>query len=242
MRYLAALLIISLMAFASDYQGAMLNLMAPVSGLSEGSFEVTVNHRFFGEAFDDSPLESFFGMNDGANVAFGIRYFPRGHVYLSYQNGISARSHSFELGWVETDLEPAVMEFNAGYHTFRTGSTSNGDWEGGLTATFGLSAFLAGDRVRPVVNYAYDGYREEGGPGFGLEFYVMEDMSLWGEYFPAADDAAENDCFSFGSRYSTWGHQFIVALTSNPWIGPQAQIMGAPGDDLAVGFQIRRMF
>ncbi|OPL19782.1 MAG: hypothetical protein AVO35_02060 [Candidatus Aegiribacteria sp. MLS_C] len=242
MRYLALLVTLSVMVFASDYQGAMLNIMTPVSGLSEGSFEITVNHRFFGEAFEDSPLESFFGMDDGANVAFGIRYFPMDNAYLSYGNGISARSHSIELGWMESALEPAFFELNAGYYTFRTGSTANDDWEGGLTATVGLSALLAGDMIRPVVNYAYDGHQEEGGPGFGLEFYVMEDMSLWGEYFPAANDVAENDCFSFGSRYSTWGHQFLLALTNNPWIGPQTQIMGVNGDELAVGFQIRRMF
>jgi hypothetical protein len=34
----------------------------------------------------------------------------------------------------------------------------------------------------------------------------------------------------------------MVALTNNPWIGPQAEIMGSPGNDLLLGFQIRRMF
>ncbi|MBN2586318.1 MAG: hypothetical protein JXR55_03415 [Candidatus Fermentibacteraceae bacterium] len=242
MKYLLVAMILSGAAAASEYQGALFNMMAPVEGISRGDFEISVNHRFFGEAFDDSPLESFFGMDESANVAFGIRYFPMENAYLSYENGISAHSHAIELGWVESALEPVLIEFNAGYCTFRTGTPSDGDWDGGMTGTIGASTRLFRNMIRPVVNYAFDGYREEGGPGIGLEFYAMEYMSLWGEYFVATDDAAENDCFSFGSRYSTWGHQFILALTNNPWIGPQGQIMGTPTNDVHVGFQIRRMF
>lgn len=242
MRYIAVMMLLFGILTASDYQGAMLNLMTPVNGIDEGTFEVVVNHRFFGKAFEDEPLVTFFGMDGGANVSLGLRYFPLDHAYVSYEKGISARSHTIEIGWVESVLEPARVECNAGYHTFRTGLGDNAEWDGGMTITLGVSAMLVQNRIRPVINYAYDGYLEEGAPGFGLEFNVMDNMSLWGEFFIAADDAAENDCLSFGTRYSTWGHQFLLALTNSPWIGPQGQIMGAMDGDLKVGFQIRRMF
>lgn len=239
MKYVLIAVALTGMAAASDYQGAMFNLMAPVSGISQGAFELAVNHRFFGSAFKDDPLETFLGLDEGANVAFGVRYLAMDNLYLSYEHGRLLHRNSMSLGWMESALEPLVFEFNAGYRAIKPGSED--DWDGGMTATAGVSAMFASNMLRPVINFAYDGYQDEGGIGMGLEIVLLENTSLWGEYFPAADDAAEYDCFSFGARHSTWGHQFIFALTNNIGIGPQDQILGSPTNDLHVGFQIRRM-
>jgi len=240
MRYFILLAAISACALgASDYYGGFLNLLAPVNGLSQGSFELQVNHRFFGEAFKNDPLENFFGLDNGANVGFEARYFATGDLYFSYGHTRLLHGNRFSAGWVEPELGPVSLEVRAGYEAVKPSSQE--DWDGGLTAEAGVSAMLLQDRLRPVVNFAYDGYLEEGGPGFGLEFYLMENMSLMGEYFPAAAEGAIEDCFSMGARYSTWGHQFIVALTNSHGIGPRGQLAGAADADLSMAFTIRRV-
>jgi len=97
--------------------------------------------------------------------------------------------------------------------------------------------------VRPVFNYAYDGYRDQSGPALGVEIGVADKISVLGEYFPITGD--ENDsrknCFLVGARYSTWGHQFMLGLSNSQGIGTIGQLSGAPTNDISFALSIRRI-
>lgn len=239
MKYLLIAMIAISSVFASEYRGAFLNLPVPVDGISGGDLELVVNHRFFGYAFKNDPLESFFGLDNGANVSFGMRYFPADDLYLNYAHTRLWHRHTVSAGMSYMVLGPLQLLGEVGYTTIKPGGAA--DWEGGLVATFSASARLLENRIRPVVNFAYDGNREESGPAFGLEVTVTDNVSVSGEYFPAAVENADNDCFSFAGRYSTWGHQFILGLSNSSGIGPWDLLTGSSTGDLSVAFSIRRM-
>lgn len=240
MKYLLITMIAIAGVSASEYRGAFLNLPTPVNGISGSGLELAVNHRFFGYAFKNDPLETFFGLDNGANVSFDIRYFPADDFYLKYGHTRLWHRNTISAGMSYTAVQPLQLLGEVGYTSIKPGSAA--DWEGGLLATLSASAWLLKDRVRPVVNFAYDGNREESGPGFGLEVTLTDNISVSGEYFPAAVDNADNDCFSFAGRYSTWGHQFILGLSNSAGIGPWDQLAGSSTGDVSVAFSIRRMF
>ncbi len=240
MKLIIPAVLILLCATASGYGGAFLNLHSFTSGISAGDFEFTMNHRFIGAAMKDDPLDSFFGLDDGANVRFGLRYFPVDGLYLGVTHTKLAHMNSITAGWEHT-ISTLNTELGAvvGYSSVKMNSTSNR--EGGMVATIYLSAWFLSDRIRPVFNYAFDWHQDENGPGLGLEIAATDRISLMGELFPYTGDDDREDCVSFSVGYSTWGHQFILGFTNSVSIGPQGQLSGSTTNDLSVALSIRRM-
>jgi len=242
MRYTALAILVLLSASAAGYGDAFLNLHTPLYGLSRGDVEFHMNHRFFGAALKDEPLNTFLGMDGGANVQFGARYIPIEGVDIGVTHETAGHAYTFTAGWsgkiVPVDIE---LGAEAGITSVETSATEGR--EGGLVTSICIAARLFGGSVRPVFNWAYDGYREDSGTGFGLEAGLSERTALFGEYFPLHDAGPDvKDCFSLGVRYSTWGHQFILGLTNSSGIGTRGQFGGAPTDDLQLALSIRRMF
>lgn len=238
----ATILILALTfpVIAQTYSGSFLNLYTPISGTGQGDFEFSMNHRFFGAALKDEPLDTFFGLDNGANVRFGMRYYARDDFYLSASHARLGNNNSVNAGW---SIDPAPsMEFGVecGYASIKPSSSE--DREGGIMFTGSFSLSTLQGRLKPVFNYAYDGNREESGPGLGIEFQAAERLALFGEYYPAADDGAEEDCFGFGARYNTWGHQFLFGLTNSYGIGIYEQLAGSNTQDLSFALSIRRLF
>lgn len=234
------LLLLAITAVGQTYNGSFLNLYSPISGTSQGDFEFSMNHRFFSAALKDEPLESFFGLDSGANVRFGMRYYAGADFYLGASHTRLGHSNAVNAGWARVVGEDFEFGIEAGY--FNTKPSSNADREGGLTATGSFSVSLLDSRLRPVLNYAFDGYRENNGAGFGIDFQVAEKISLFGEYFPSSNEDSPEDCFGFGSRYNTWGHQFLLGLTNSSGIGIYDQLEGSNTRDLSFALSIRRVF
>jgi hypothetical protein len=58
---------VTLLAIAfplAAYGPGMLNIETPAPSTGEGSLELRLNHRFYGAALKDEPIESFFGHGD----------------------------------------------------------------------------------------------------------------------------------------------------------------------------------
>ncbi|MEN8208686.1 MAG: DUF5777 family beta-barrel protein [Candidatus Fermentibacteria bacterium] len=232
--------LILLCATASGYGGAFQNLQSSVSDISAGDFEFSMNHRFIGAAMKDDPLDSFFGLDDGANVRFGLRYFPINDLYIGFTHTRFGHMNTITAGWEHTiSLLNTELGAVAGYSSLKM--TSNSDWEGGIVATIYVSAWFLSGRIRPVFNYAFDGYQDESGPGLGLEISATGKISLMGEFFPYTGNDDPEDCFSFSGSYSTWGHQFMLGFTNSASIGPQGQLSGSSTSDLSVALSIRRL-
>ena len=225
---------------AAGYGGSFTNLLAPTYDVASGNIELSVDHRFFGAAFKDDPLDSFFGMDDGANVALSVRYFAANEFYVGYEHKRLGHVHTLLGGW-QNILPSMTFEFSAlaGYKSVKF--SSNEDRESGMIATGSISAWFLNGKFRPVFNYSFDGYQDESGMGFGLELSATENISLLGEYFPSAGEGDEEDCFSFGCRYTTWGHQFNFSLSNSSGIGSRDMIMGTSDGDLSVSMGIKRL-
>lgn len=240
MKRTAIAILLLLCGLAAGYGGSFSNLLAPTYDVATGDIELSVDHRFFGAAFKDDPLDSFFGLDDGANVGISARYFAANEFYFGYTHKRLGHVHTLLGGWQNLlplrNIELAAL---AGYKSVKF--SAENDREGGMIATGSISAWFLNGKFRPVFNYSFDGYQDENGMGFGLELTASENLSLLGEFFPAADEAAAEDCFSFGCRYTTWGHQFYLGMSNSFGIGARDMIMGSPNGDLSVSMGIKRL-
>lgn len=241
MRYAALAFLVLLSGSTAGYGESFLNLHTPLYGIARGDIEFHMNHRFFGAALKDEPLNTFLGMDGGANVQFGARYVPMEGVDIGLTHETAGHEYTLTAGWsgriVPVDIE---LGAEAGFTSVEVNATEGR--EGGLVASIAIAARLFGGSVRPVFNWVYDGYLDDSGAGFGLEAGLSERTALFGEYFPVHGGEPEvKDCFAFGGRYSTWGHQFLLGLTNSSAIGTRGQLGGAPTDDLHLALSIRRM-
>lgn len=240
MKTIIIILAVALAAAAQTYNGSFLNLYSPISGTSQGDFEFSMNHRFFGAALKNDPLDSFFGLDSGANVRFGMRYYAREEFYLGVSHARLGNTNSINAGWSTSPAANLNIGIEGGYSSVKPSSSQ--DREGGIMATGSISLSFLQGKLRPVFNYAFDGYRENNGAGFGIEFQAAERLALFGEYYPAAADGAVEDCFGMGFRYNTWGHQFLLGLTNSSGIGIYEQLAGSYTQDLSFALSIRRLF
>ncbi len=241
MKYIALIITAILCSAASAYSSSFFNLYSPVPLIEVGSVEFSMNHRFFGNALKDDPLNSFFGLDDGANVRFGASYFIVDGVNLGLSHTRLGHTNTISSSWNEK-ISTTGIELGAliGYSSVKPGSFS--DREGGIFATLAVSAISPCKRLKPAVNYIFDGYEDESGFGLGIEIQATERISLIGEYFPYSGEDDMNDTFAFGGRYNTWGHQFLLGFCNSSGIGPQAQLRGASDNDLSIALSIRRLF
>lgn len=242
-RFFVAVLVVVLSLAASGYERSHLNLDVPYTGMPKGSIEFSLNHRFYGEAFEDS-FGNFFGMDNGANVSVGLRYFVLDDVDVCFSHTRTAKEYTGGAGWSRWLGGPGVEAYIfAGYTSVEP--LPDQDREDGFVSIVTLSAGPFGGKFIPVASYAYDGYLDRSGPGFGLEIIASDHVSLTGEYFPVSsreEGDLPEDAISFGFRYSTPGHQFLLGLSNSQGVGIRSQLTGAANNDLSVAFTVKRLF
>ena len=229
-----------------SYETSMLNLRVP-SNLEQGQMEFHLQHRFFGPV-DEDPLDTFFGMDAGANIALMLRgpAWQRFEVRGGYIRDLSEWLLGLSRAWV---FPEALLrtQMDIGFFSFE-----ESDITGRKANLFYQVAFqtepLFG-RVVPTLNAGYDGYNERGGLGFGARVNVLETVSIQGEYYPviSRDDAdpdsplGPENAFAFGVEIQTYGHHFVL-MVGNSWdIGTRRLMLGAYSRDLYFGFNIQRL-
>lgn len=240
MKFLTLALIITAIAAGQSYSGSFLNLYTPISGTTGGDFEFAMNHRFLGAALKNEPFDSFFGLDNGANVRISMRYYAKDDFHLGVSHARLGNINTVAAGWTISALDNLEFAVEAGYESVKISSSE--DREGGIIATGCVAVNLLDNKLKPVFNYAFDGYRDNSGAGLGLEFQAAERFALFGEYYPSVEDGGEEDCFGFGCRYNTWGHQFLLGLTNSSGIGIYQQLPGSYTGDLSFAISLRRLF
>ncbi len=245
-----ATLVLSVFLLCSSalaFERGLLNMDTPYPFMGSKAFELSLNHRFYGKAFEDEPFETLFGMDGGANVGIGIRYFYSGGLDFQLSHVRAGKQYLVGMGW-NRELGRSVTSYVfAGYVTEEE---SPGDGrKDGFQGSVSISAPSPIGNMRPVVEYLYDGIGERHGLGLGLELGVSSTVALFGEYFPVLDRDGEDagtvlpeDAFDFGARVVSSGHQFIFSLGNGQGVGLRDQLDGAAGKDLYLGFSIRRLF
>lgn len=232
-----------LFAFEPD----MLNLSVP-SQLEKTEMVFRIAHRFYGELTDE-PLETFFGLDDGANVSLVLRYalFPRLELSTSYtrllrEYTIGASYAYYVPRIVKTQLDVQFFDFQP----VARGERRQNFFYNALVQTEPIARVII-----PAINIGYDGYEERFGFGAGIllgfevDLTLLQKVSIIGEYYPVIDRDEEihgaYDSFAAGIKLETYGHHFMLMVGNSFQIGPRRMMLGAGTNDLRFGFNVHRV-
>lgn len=229
-------------AFAAGFETDLLNLKVP-SSIKPGTIMLGIEHRLIG------------GLT-GANVDFGARgmvwsgvELNASYAHYTYEPRDQTRNE-YRLGASYVYRVPRVLRVQGDAQFF---SYQVPEAAARRQSVFGLLS-LAGEpilkHVTPVVNLGYDGYERRLGLGAGLDLGVPFNvgpfrlMHLSGEYYPviARDtlrDGRQNS-FAGGVTFETYGHHFQFVVGNSLETGPRRLMLGAPKNNLYLGFNIHR--
>lgn len=230
-------------------ENSMLNLERPAA-LKSGQSQFLVQHRFYG-GIDDQPLDSFFGLTEGANVDLGIRVSPLKNVEMRLHHTFLNSEYRLGAGYSFFPLIPGFWaQAGIDWASYQSGRFVEGYWvEDREAVWFGRMDILGPSvaRLTPVVNAGFDSGTRKTGFGFGLDCAVTRNISLIGEFFPRTDRSSwegnrSTDCFAAGIQMKTYGHHFLLEIGNSTDIGLRRMMRGAPNRDLKFGFGIKRLF
>ncbi len=245
-KWLASALILLAASTAGAYEPSLFNLTVP-SALWRGNLDLLIVHRFYGSLLDQ-PLQSFFGMAEGANVGLGARMMvlPGLQLRASYATGL--REVAVGAGYVR--WFPAAylgLQADAQYLNREEAATRVGSLFTTLTAQ---SAPIL-KRVRLSGEAGYDSRLNHLGFGTGLIVELIPALSLVAELYPYLpqgwerhpEELGATHAFAFGIMGKTAGHQFSLLVGNSYGVGEQHLMAGAlAGGGLYLGFNIQRLF
>jgi len=221
--------------------------------LKTGQLEFRIDHRFYGK-INEKPGDTFFGLYSGANVGLGLRYLLWSTLevntsFIRYENENTA-GVSYAILVPEMMLRSQIDARVFSYKKYNTDTRK----EERITNGFGLISLQTDpmlDAIIPTVNVGYDAENRKAGVGIGLAVIVLKDMGiirklvLLGEYYPTKLENSDN-CYDFGVRLETYGHNFDFILSNNSSIGVRRLMLGNPkiagvNSGLYFGFNIKRL-
>jgi len=227
----------------------MINTKNP-TGLEQRQIEIKIQHRFYGK-INDRPLDTFFGLDVGANVGLGLRYvvLPKLEINVSYTRG-----NEYTIGTSYAYFPPKIpigSQLDAQFFTYKeyNFTTKSEERKSNVFGLFSLQTKPIVKRVVPTVNIGYNGDAKKLGAGLGLYVIIFKDLGLiqkiilLGEYFPTKDRTKDSRyCYDFGFRIETYGHHFDFILGNNSEIGLRHIMLGTESDKgLYFGFNIKRV-
>lgn len=231
------------------YQHAAFSLGTPTK-LYNGEAELSLAHNFYGNVNED-VLDTFFGMDQGANVSLAFRRNFFGALelktgYTRVQNRLEASA-----AWKLTPQDfPASIQVETIYQNFR--QPGNDERRQNFAYMLVAQNYIYSDIAVLTLNLGYDGYYERPVNGWGISIQAWDGMQLIGEYYPVWDrDSAKDivrqylrdyDAYSFGIKLDTYGHHFIFVLGNAYGLSALTQSMGAANDKLHLGFRLQRRF
>lgn len=226
------------------YEPSLINLTTP-SGLSPWEGEISIFHRFYGSVLN-SPLETVFGMEAGANVGLGMRLqtFDGLELKASYISGQKTFTAGSSFSWylpyffLHTQLD---LQF----FTFRSTSTER---IGHFYTSLAWRTDPIFDLLVPTLAVAYDGYFQRLELGAGLHLKIVQFLSLVIEFYPFwpggrnPGEQGDTSTYAFGIMLNTWGHHFVLLLSNSFAIGQRGLMAGTADTGLYLGFNIQRHF
>ena len=243
------LILIPQLLIAYDDTG-VINLKAPTV-LKIGQKEFKIEHRFYGKV-NDKPIDTFFGMYTGANVGLGLRYILISN--LEMKASYSRDGNEATIGMSYAVFFPAEMlrsQIDAQFFSYKEFNieTKAEERKSNAFACLSLQTDPILKRFAPTVNVGYDGDNKKIGAGVGLSAIVLANhgiirkVVLLGEYYPTKLEDKRN-CFDFGVRLETYGHNFDFIFGNNSNIGVRHLMLGVDKlipKGLYFGFNIKRL-
>lgn len=243
---LLIILLVFLFSLCFAYENSMLNLVVPTS-LEKGNLELSIRHRFYG-AIDDEPIDSFFGMDKGANINLGLRFpiITNLETYLNYVR--LNNEYNFGISF-KTPIPKLFLnyQFHLEYFTFEKFGIS--ERRNNFFYQVSLQSNPLINLFSPAFNIAYDGYYDRIGLAAGMNIQIFEDWSLIAEFYPVLNKdknpdgkipLGEKNFFTFGIKYQTYAHHFMFMISNGSQIGNRNLMLGTPSNDLFFGFNIQR--
>ncbi len=248
MKYLVLLLcILSTCTVLLAYQNNALSLYTPTT-LYEDQAEINLGHRFYG-AVDEDILDTFFGMDSGANVRLAYR---QNLIYnIELKTAYERQRNRYEIGssFRFTPFENAVQsQIDLIYSSFKQSGQKNR--RNNFVYLISAQNKAWRDRFVITANAGFDAYYERLISGIGIHIILADKLTLIGEYYPVWDrDSASdrikqylgsNDSYGIGLKIDTYGHHFIFMVGNSDALGPSGLSMGTNNSDLRFGFNIQR--
>jgi hypothetical protein len=241
-----ALIMLSLNLFS--YQRSFFSLVSPTElGFLNG--EISVQHRFRG-AIDDHPADTFFGIDNGANVALcyrqAIMYGAEAKIGIIREN----KEYFIDGSWHFTKQDfPVQSQVNLEYFSYKDFMNPDKRHNNILLLVAAQNKPLY-DRFYLNANLGYNSEAKALGFGIGAGLKVINSLTVLGEYYPdtkndkPADDLYNSlrkyDTFSFGVKLDTYGHQFMFMLGNNEDMNMRQIVHGSATKDLKLGFNVQR--
>jgi hypothetical protein len=248
-RLIAILIVLASINGVFALEKSMLSLKLP-SQLEARQAQFFFQHRFYGK-LDNKALDTFFGMNEGANAILGFRtrLFENfelvvSHVFRDNVNAIAA-GYAISPRFLPVRMQVDAEIFSNKKFYFLQESVA---FRRKTFAAFRLDlasrAIL--NHLTPVVNIGYDTELKRTGLGLGLDAAISGKFSLIGEYYPrlkknGPDDELRYDSFAVGLKVQTYGHHFLFHVGNNTEIGTRRLMAGSASRDLFFGFGIQRL-
>lgn len=240
----------TLLMFSSllqGYQNSAPSLITPTT-LYPGEGEINLAHRFYGK-LKDQPLDTFFGMDNGANVQVSARACVWKSLELKAGYTRNNKQYDLGIGYKLSPVDfPVLAQLDLKYFSFmQPGISSRRD---NILYLASLQAQPWKDRLALTLNTGFDGYYERPVNGIGLLVNITENLSLIGEYYPVLDRNSapervkpylgKHDAYCMAIKADTYGHHFIFSLGNSKGMDPRIQSLGADTRDLHLGFNIQR--
>lgn len=250
---LFALLLLILVSNLEAYQHSFINLISPTE-LGDWDAEASISHRFRGKV-DDEPLDTFFGMNTGANIGLFYRQalMYRAELKLGYIR--DNKENILQASWAFTPTDfPVQAQIDIQRFSFEEFDFASNDIVRQKNYLFVLSAQnkpLA-QRLLLNANVGYEAENERLVAGLGLGVIALPNLTLLGEYYPVFDrDSApdvvqsqllKHDSFTLGIKADTYGHHFVLFLGNSDGITMRTITKGYFDKNYKLGFNIQRHF
>ncbi len=247
-KYFFVLFILLFVVNLYSYQDNLIGLVTPAQ-LNNWEAEVSIQHRFRG-AFDEEPLDTFFGMNRGANVALFYRqaFIRKLELKLGYIK--DNNEYTADASWCFTPPEfPVQAQTNLEYFSYQDFINPEERHKNFLFLLAVQNKPLY-DRLILNTNLGYDTEEERFVSGFGAGVKILQNLTYLFEYYPVwdRDSATGNlqflirkyDCFSTGIKLDTYGHHFMFVLGTNEGMTLRQSTMGSYLKDLKFGFNVQR--
>lgn len=219
-----------------------------VTALKTGQLELRIDHRFYGK-INEKPIDTLFGLYSGADVSIGLRYllwstFEINTSFIRYENESTiGLSYAFLFPIIKGQIDAQLFSYKH-YNI----DTKKEDRVTNAFVLFSLQTDPIKEAIIPTVNIGYDAENKEIGAGIGLALIVLKDMgtmqklALLGEYYPTKLEKS-NNCYCFGIRVETYGHNFDFILGNNSNINVRRLMLGDSNVDngLYFGFNLKRL-
>lgn len=238
-----------LSAHLSAFEPAQLSLDS-VSNFEAGDKSFTVRHRFYGQADD---LDTFFGMDEGANTFLSLRYAPLKALIFEVHHAREKSEDNIRIGYAHK-FKYLNTQFNLNGFQFEEANVKDKRENLFFNAVFQTP--LVFKHLRVTSNIGYDGYYDKTGLGIGLELSTQnfipttlsftQTMSILAEYYSKHKNLEgfnkKYNSYAFGLKFGTYGHHFELLFSNSSAADPRTMMQGTNTNDLHFAFNINRKF